>query len=152
NAIFSVTNHDEPPIDPATAKYMNPNINIEPSGDTSSARAVYATQAGCLTFADWVGPEKGNTIQIESDVEGDGQSDLSTRYMRLEPPKDGFFAPNIPITHPVTGGTTGMNGACTDPPDEDWANVNRWNEQIKTGIAEIMAENGVEVPCNLVKA
>jgi hypothetical protein len=98
--IFSTTNHTEPPLDPAIAKYINPNIDIAPADDTASARAVYATQAGWLTFAGWAGPEKGYTIQLESDIEGDGQADLATRYMRLQPPEDGFFAPDIPEYYP----------------------------------------------------
>lgn len=109
SAIFSTTNHDEPPIDPATAKYINPNIDIAPANNTASARAVYATQAGWITYAGWAGPEKGYSIQIESDVEGDGQADLATRYMRLQAPQDGYFAPDIaeyyPETTPITNPT-----------------------------------------------
>lgn len=152
-AIFSTTNHDEPPIDPATAKYINPNIDIEPVDNSTQARAVYATHAGWLTYAEWAGPEKGYTIQIESDVEGDGQSDLATRYMRLQPPVDGYFAPNIPVTlPPVSGVSSAINGACAVPSDEEWANVNRWDEQVKAGIKEIYTRTNIEVPCNLVKA
>ena len=99
-AVFSTANHNEPPIDPATAKYINPNIDIEPAGNTASARAVYSTQAGWITYAGWAGPEKGYTIQVESDVEGDGQADLATRYMRLQAPTDGFFAPDIAEFYP----------------------------------------------------
>ena len=102
NVIFSTENHVEPPLDPAKAKYINPNIDIEPTDGSASARAVYATQAGWLTFAGWAGPQKGYTIQIESDVEGDGQADLATRYMRLQPPQNGFFAPDIPEYYPET--------------------------------------------------
>src|SRR5690606_9806443 len=67
--------------------------------------------------AGWAGPEKGYTIQIESDVEGDGQSDLATRYMRLQQPINGEFAPDIkeyyPDTTPIANPTT-SNPESTD--------------------------------------
>lgn len=102
NVIFSTTNHTEPPLDPTKSRYLNPNIDIQPSNSQASSRAVYATHAGWLTYAGWAGPNKGYTIQIESDVEGDGQSDLATRYMRLAPPVDGQFAPDINEYYPPT--------------------------------------------------
>ncbi len=153
NVVFSVTNHTEPPLDPQTAKYINPNIDIQPDGNSAGSRAVYATHAGWLTFADWAGPEKGYTIQIESDVEGDGQADLSTRYMRLQAPQSGYFAPDIALFKPSNLNTLPtVNGLCTTPANNDWANSNRWDEQIKQAIALVKTLENVEVPCNLVKA
>lgn len=152
NVVFSVTNHTEPPLDPTKSKYINPNIDIAPDNTSASSRAVYATHAGWITFADWAGPEKGYTIQIEADVEGDGQADLGTRYMRLQAPAAGYFAPDIALFKPSNQASPTINGNCTVPQNNDWANVNKWDEQVKQGIATIKTVENLEVPCNLVKA
>lgn len=104
--IFSTSNHVEPPPNPTVDKYINPNIDIAPNGNDPLARAVYSTQAGWITFADWAGESKGYTIQVESDVDGDGQADLATRYMRLQAPTDGYFAPDIATYRPATSPET----------------------------------------------
>jgi hypothetical protein len=102
--VFSKTNttNPAPNADPAKNRFINPNIDIEPSVKDAPGRAVYATHAGWLTFADWAGPEKGYTVQVESDTDGDGQADYATRYMRLQSPRQiggsatPYFAPDIP--------------------------------------------------------
>jgi hypothetical protein len=155
--IFSTTNLTTPPSNPLVDKYINPNIDITPRSNDALGRAVYSTQAGWITFADWAGPEKGYTIQIESDVDGDGQADLATRYMRLQAPdvsKDGaFFAPDIPVipaTNTAQADTT--NGQCTDPASADWTQVNKWDSQVQQGITEVQKVEGQAPPCNLVKS
>src|SRR5690606_6670304 len=40
----------------------------------------------------------------------------------------------------------------TTPANNEWANVNRWDEQVKQGIVTIKNLQNHEVPCNLVKA
>jgi hypothetical protein len=152
--IFSTTNHSEPPANAANDRFINPNIDIKPRGTDTLSRAVYSTQAGWITYADWAGENKGYTIQIESDVDGDGQADLATRYMRLQAPEGGFFAPDIASFHPLT--TTSQletsTGTCSDPATNDWKAVNGWDDIIIKGLAAITAKEKVAPSCNLVKA
>ena len=101
--VFSTTSLVEPLPNLKNDRFINPNIDIEPNAQDAGARAVYATHAGWLTFADWAGESKGYTIQIESDIEGDGQADLATRYMHLQAPASKFFAPDVPVYRPADG-------------------------------------------------
>lgn len=112
--VFSTTNHNVPPPS-NNDKYLNPNIDIAPTSSDPSARAVYSTQAGWVTFADWAGEAKGYSIQVESDVDGDGQADLATRYMRLQAPENGEFAPDIKVYTP-TESAEALPGANTTQP------------------------------------
>lgn len=67
--------------------WLHPGIDIAPVGNQTKPLGVYATNAGWVTFAgqDPRYPEKGTTVQIESDVNQDNKPDFATRYEHLIP-------------------------------------------------------------------
>ena len=67
--------------------WLHPGIDIKPAENQTKPLGVYATQAGWLTFAGTnpAYPEKGVTVQVESDVNQDNLPDFATRYEHLFP-------------------------------------------------------------------
>lgn len=82
--------------------WLHPGIDIIPSANQTKPLGVYATQAGWLTFVGFNPsyPEKGVTVQIESDVNQDNLPDFATRYEHLFPGSLSLAVQNLlnPIT------------------------------------------------------
>ncbi len=66
---------------------LHPGIDIVPAFSSAKPPFVYTTHAGWVTFAgiDPNFPDKGLTVQVETDVNRDWIPDVVTRYTHLQP-------------------------------------------------------------------
>lgn len=87
--LYCVGEGDTYPIDgrPRAGDYLHPGIDIGPPTSTAQPSNVYTTHAGYVTFAgyDPGHPDKGYTVQIETDFNRDRTPDAVTRYSHLLP-------------------------------------------------------------------
>ncbi|MCA9397595.1 hypothetical protein KC573_02095, partial [candidate division WWE3 bacterium] len=87
--LYCPADGDTYPLDgrPRAGDSLHPGIDIEPATATVRPPNVYTTHAGYVTFAgyDPAYPDKGYTVQVESDVNRDKVPDVYTRYTHLLP-------------------------------------------------------------------
>lgn len=96
--------------------FLHPGIDIERATYQVKPPNIYTTHAGWVTFAgyDPKYPDKGYTVQVESDINRDHIPDIITRYSNLMP-----NSINIDMRHITVHQTQQLKDPCDEGPPCD---------------------------------